>query len=1364
MISILPSNDARLVKRTLRGRREAFSPLVTKYQQLVFAIAYGMLGNTADAEDVTQDAFLTAFKRLPDLREPAKFRPWLLQIARNRASDVIVRRRRETPLEGAELPAPGDPDNHADTELRALLRERVEGLPPEHREILLLHYYAGLKVREIAEQLEISTEAAKKRLQRARDILSQRMLAQLRDTVEEQGSSAARSRKIIGLIAGATVPWLGTSAAAAGAGMLTTAVLVKTGAATVIVAGIVSVTLIPVRNGQPPTPPASNTPEAASAAPQTAPDSAAEQSGDPVSTLASAESASPAIAPASGDGIVHGRVVDHSDHPIPNLLVTANTVDADLGARHEAISDSNGRFVIEGLQDGQRYLLQAVAQDAYGLSEATARSDRSQVRERTLKLLQSSDLTGAVTDVDGNPIVGAEIRPYVVRVGEDVRVFTDAMKQFFTVHTDENGKFVLRHAWVGHWRADVDSREHVFRRIEFRHPEETPREIQLQPGATVAGRVVYSGTDTGVPGIVLELHEDRFATTDATGSFSIAGVASPSNIVDLPSHPNLVVTSPPFAVFPGRLTDGVRVEVRSGGRISGQIRDGRTGTPIPNSDVTLREGRRVWSDSVMADENGFYSFAGLHPGEYRPQRVMGNGYIPLEFEEAEPIQIEYGTVIEHLDFELDSGVSLAGNVEFPESSTWEDARLEVRLDAGGYRSIPILRDGSFRADGISPDWEIKVQISGGGWTSDLVGPFRVSREDLPDLQLTARRATTGSIQGQVVRGGWQPCADVEVVLRDEHGREIQRSISDGSGFFHFASVYPGAYTASILGAGQVAQRVAVQPGESSTLAPLEYNSGNGEISGRVLDAHGAPITGAQVRASGTPERIPVAETDGDGRYTLKGLGTYPAEVTVRAERYARASAADVIPGSQNVNFRLNRLGSVDGRVIDATTGDPVEMFHIQAVPSHDASQIEQALRGHRYGLYHSSAKGEFFASNLPPGEQTVIARAPGFFPGQTATVVRSGETRSGLTIRLLPAPAARVQVVDASGGPVSGACVFVHDVPHLFDNTRASECSHETNDEGIAKLDDLLPGVNTLFVYHPVKGRLAVTTEARARNEPVQLALPPSAELSGRATYNGKPIRDDQLKLSVPSVAGPRYFWSYKPDLREDGSYAFSGLMSGEATVVLDSIGARLERNIHIAPGSNTLDLNFRDGSARITLQPVLPEYLADAQIYAIVTVDATDAQTSLYGAPNAGRAITLENVPPGRATLLLSVQLDRDQSAGKVVHRDIGEGETLVETMDFTAGANITGEVLQGGAASAEFGRLVAGTLERPVESSEDMNELYRWTLQQQRIGPGGTFRFGAVEPGTYTVVVLDGDASVIAQQTVTVADTDIDVKVRVP
>lgn len=175
-----------LVMRSQRGEQEAFRVLVERYQKLVYTLALRMVSNPADAEDVAQEAFLSAWKGLPRFRMDAKFSTWLYRLTVNAATDLLRRRQKEQTHQSLEdeeqtiqVPddAPGPEEQAQAAERRAVLQRAIDSLTENHRKILLLREVNGLDYQEIGEVLELTPGTVKSRLARARRELREKLLS-----------------------------------------------------------------------------------------------------------------------------------------------------------------------------------------------------------------------------------------------------------------------------------------------------------------------------------------------------------------------------------------------------------------------------------------------------------------------------------------------------------------------------------------------------------------------------------------------------------------------------------------------------------------------------------------------------------------------------------------------------------------------------------------------------------------------------------------------------------------------------------------------------------------------------------------------------------------------------------------------------------------------------------------------------------------------------------------------------------------------------------------------------------------------------------------------------------------------------------
>lgn len=201
------ATDADLIALALGGRREAFGTLVTRYESAVCAVAFSRLGNAAASEDVAQETFLIAWRKLGDVaRTPAKLAPWLCGIARNVARGRRRKEAREVPDAALDERVGARPASALDAmigrEAEALVWGALAEIPERYREPLVLHYRCGKSIREVARTLDLSEDAAKQRLSRGRKLLRTEV-EQITTRVLEDGKPS--KRVLAGVMAGLPV-------------------------------------------------------------------------------------------------------------------------------------------------------------------------------------------------------------------------------------------------------------------------------------------------------------------------------------------------------------------------------------------------------------------------------------------------------------------------------------------------------------------------------------------------------------------------------------------------------------------------------------------------------------------------------------------------------------------------------------------------------------------------------------------------------------------------------------------------------------------------------------------------------------------------------------------------------------------------------------------------------------------------------------------------------------------------------------------------------------------------------------------------------------------------------------------------------
>lgn len=164
-------SDSELVQIALNGDRQAYGRLFERHERSVLATALAVLGNHHAAQDVAQDAFVTAYTRLGSLRKRASFGTWVRKIARHEAI-TIRRKMRQAQIAGATAPEPREvsDDGTLDEQTRLLL-DAVMRLPKHEQEVLTLHYFEGHPVKTISEMTGRPVGTVTMQLSRARSRL-----------------------------------------------------------------------------------------------------------------------------------------------------------------------------------------------------------------------------------------------------------------------------------------------------------------------------------------------------------------------------------------------------------------------------------------------------------------------------------------------------------------------------------------------------------------------------------------------------------------------------------------------------------------------------------------------------------------------------------------------------------------------------------------------------------------------------------------------------------------------------------------------------------------------------------------------------------------------------------------------------------------------------------------------------------------------------------------------------------------------------------------------------------------------------------------------------------------------------------------
>jgi RNA polymerase sigma-70 factor (ECF subfamily) len=179
----LDENEKNLVEKSAEGDIDAFETLIQSHQKKVYNIALRMTKNPEDAQELSQDAFVRAFIAIKKFRGDSSFATWLYRITMNVCTDFLRKRNKASVIsieqsvyesqQTMQLAdnEPGPDEISEKNQLKKLVKEAMDLLPPEHRQVLILRDLLDMTYKDIANTLSINEGTIKSRINRARENL-----------------------------------------------------------------------------------------------------------------------------------------------------------------------------------------------------------------------------------------------------------------------------------------------------------------------------------------------------------------------------------------------------------------------------------------------------------------------------------------------------------------------------------------------------------------------------------------------------------------------------------------------------------------------------------------------------------------------------------------------------------------------------------------------------------------------------------------------------------------------------------------------------------------------------------------------------------------------------------------------------------------------------------------------------------------------------------------------------------------------------------------------------------------------------------------------------------------------------------------
>ena len=177
-----PAHDAQLLARVVDGDHDAFNEIMGAHENRVFSVCLRILGDREQALDVTQETFLTAFRKAHQFKGNAAVGTWIYRIAVNSCYDQLRKQKRRPSEPIPDYLDPADPSAQEAVEAAAVrpeLREALDSLPPEFRAAIVLSDVEGMSLPDTAEILGVPVGTVKSRVFRGRRLLAKHLGNQL---------------------------------------------------------------------------------------------------------------------------------------------------------------------------------------------------------------------------------------------------------------------------------------------------------------------------------------------------------------------------------------------------------------------------------------------------------------------------------------------------------------------------------------------------------------------------------------------------------------------------------------------------------------------------------------------------------------------------------------------------------------------------------------------------------------------------------------------------------------------------------------------------------------------------------------------------------------------------------------------------------------------------------------------------------------------------------------------------------------------------------------------------------------------------------------------------------------------------------
>ena len=1006
----IPYQENELIKASINGDAEAFEIIVKKYQSYICAITYSATGDIEKSEELAQEAFVKAWQGLSQLKNLSKFKGWLKSITSNVIRGWLRTKKRDIIYKSTPIDQMDDAGSNESEpvriaiqeEQRQVVRDALSQIPPKYREPLVLFYRQKQSINELAQQLEISEEAARTRLHRGRQYLREQVAAMVETTISETGPGKAFTTAVIGSIAALSLKSGSTATAAniaahsaTGAGKIA-AITTFVGSTTGKIASIAAVIVIGITLIM------TNLPE----------------------NKLPAEPNLPIITNPQTNNIARPEGNPNTDTTLINQ--EPDTQNNTIENAYQSIVDSNNTIPIETAE---------TITDEYQFQPKGA-------------------ISGLITDIEtGAPVV-------------DILVEIDArtMGRFFSTRTDEHGFYFFENIeapeqidffirsldYVGYYK-NVDTPP----RIELIQGMPAVKHFQL-PRACKIDVFVYdedgnpikdAEASTSLEGASASYPRSCMKKSSDENGYILVGGIKPSEedyILKVTHHTtreevysdgkvhNMTIYDYAFAGKNIKLNnpdviEKVEIVLEKGIQVEGYI-EYADGIPATNFEVRAQPSRvkaLPFANNFKVDESGYFTLDHIVPAAYDISvEVNKSGFINEIYSQKEIYlpKINNELFVITLPEKYDPDGALNGTFTIPDL----DGPCILKINAVSEEldfytdSVIVNQDTtkySFNINDIKSG-EYTVCFRGGNYYKEIQNvkvPGELLDVEIPKLQKpvleavvldynTNKPITNYRIRAKVIRN---------FNLINSGQTEKWLIINNENGKSEISTQGPGLYRLQVMAENYAPQWSQEINTDLSLNTVIKLQQG-GIIQGHIIDEQGNPVSDAIIsplsKAQGTTTSTSYqfSSLEGstqsiNGTFILENIPAGLETLKVTHPSYALAIVRDIPIANDkvtdNIEIVLNKGAAVAGYVYDEY-GNPAPNVTLEINNSAFLSDLDYIMRGVKESIVITDSNGFYSLSGLPESRCGVVrenewrtlgvVRRYGFLSNNETTILNLG--------------------------------------------------------------------------------------------------------------------------------------------------------------------------------------------------------------------------------------------------------------------------------------------------------------------------------------------------------------------------------------